>query len=1561
MSQMRISRTFSWLVMCAAAAAASPAFAQLHPNLERGFGVDKAFQVGEIDHVNLFNGNVALTIPLGATSTISERLSLGLTATYNSKLWEMRAVAGTATTPSYTHLVPDRLANAGFGWLVSLGRLLGPAESDVNSALDWRYQGADGSIHDFRDKLHPGDAVTAGVRYTTDGTYLRLRQDGAHYFIDFPNGISQEFEPWQDGLIGRWRLLATRDPHGNYYSVDYTVAQEWTIKDQYDRKTIIKFTDTPLPSSGRTYDFKNLSTAVDSITIPGFNGQTAKYVFTYEARDVRRGYCGQAQPPADDKFVAVPLLTTITLYHGTSVVAVYAADYDVSLQPPTEGTASQSCKAGTITSLKLPTQATILWEYGRYYLPGGCRSELTSDWTAGVVKKTYKAADGGEFASDADGVWTYSPALTPEDGTEFDCGTQHFVAPPPPGEMTNTVTSPTGDQTVHYFSVWPLGRADGSHGETKDEFGLPFSRRNASIGATTFISSKICQGSCSSLQNARRTTNVAYERDFNALKQFDANRRLMISETVYNDDSDHVVRERYSDFDGVGHYRTITTEGDFGDGTVTRAVTTAYNVRDANVSTSEDVLNTGTYDSSTGEGFSLPPTDHQWILDTYSSVTSQQGVASRKQYACFDPVTGDLRAARVLAGNIAAAEDLLTVYERSEASAENGSAPGFITKESFFGGDAAPLNTTTASGLCDYVDAIATTDKPRPLSFQVQHAYSYGSRSTSTYFKADGTPMPFKSLHLDIDVSGLASTVYDTADVATDYEYDASGRLTKITPTGTAVINYSYSPATSTVRANVASTQTSTTGTIKRELHFDSMGRAVVEKRTLSSAALHSRTTTYNAMGWKRSVSGWGTTAATTFGGFDAFGRPSTIVAPDGSTTTMSYTGNRTVTQGRTYHSPEGEESTTVTNYNDPFGRLVQVTENSGPTSATSWSGSSVTTTYGYDVSDHLTSVEMTPAGGMPQSREFVYDGRGWLTAETHPELDGALTYTYDALGHVVSKGVSADNALDLEYAYDAAGRLTGVFSRFGGGFRASKNFVFGTSNSDKGRLVKAQRYNYRPGTTEHYLVTEDYAYDDDGRVSSRDTKIEHVDGGATSLVRTFTQARIYNDLGLPATNTYPQCVNCGSPARNLVPTYTRGLLSAIPGFIGGIGYANNGLPSRVDHANGISDVITMPDTGEARPESIMFEGFCVPPQITAQPDDQDVENLVTFTLMVSATGTSPTYQWYSRAASTPVWSMMLGKTAAQLHTAVTEDTYFRLTISNSCGSVTSREVRITVYEGARIDTQPASTSIAAGNSSTLSVVAGGSTPLSYQWFQGTSGNTSQPIAAPAGTQSSFLTPVLWATTSYWVRASNSHNAVNSQTATVTVHLTAPTGVTATRMSDTEIRVIWNGSPGAGRYRVERRSGSGFVLRTVVSAPTVAFSDMTVLTNKTYVYRVVAEDSSGGSASVASNQDLATTIDFASIQSPMSVADDPLEQILTGVNALRSAAASGATPLTWPSLVAPPVPGSGAVIGGSTIDALRGQLNLARGSLGFPNWSFTDSSPSIIKAIHITELQEALR
>src|SRR5947209_6468033 len=241
-----------------AAAAAFTARADQHPNLERGFAADKMYQFGDVDHVNLFNGNLSVTIPIGKPLVVSEHLSVGLTLIYNTKLWDPETkslLAETGIDAVALRKFPNRHSNAGFGWLLSLGRMIEPNEIEVNPQnYDWHYEGPDGSDHIFYGTLHntnPVEPSAEGISYTRDGTYLRLHMpsslDLGHIVVDFPDGTVQEFASYYathpDGTVARhWRIVKIGDAFGNHVDVVYGTLG-YSIVDQYGRSIVVHLQD----------------------------------------------------------------------------------------------------------------------------------------------------------------------------------------------------------------------------------------------------------------------------------------------------------------------------------------------------------------------------------------------------------------------------------------------------------------------------------------------------------------------------------------------------------------------------------------------------------------------------------------------------------------------------------------------------------------------------------------------------------------------------------------------------------------------------------------------------------------------------------------------------------------------------------------------------------------------------------------------------------------------------------------------------------------------------------------------------------------------------------------------------------------------------------------------------------------------------------------------------------------------------------------------------------------------------------------------------------------------
>lgn len=80
---------------------------------------------------------------------------------------------------------------------------------------------------------------------------------------------------------------------------------------------------------------------------------------------------------------------------------------------------------------------------------------------------------------------------------------------------------------------------------------------------------------------------------------------------------------------------------------------------------------------------------------------------------------------------------------------------------------------------------------------------------------------------------------------------------------------------------------------------------------------------------------------------------------------------------------------------------------------------------------------------------------------------------------------------------------------------------------------------------------------------------------------------------------------------------------------------------------------------------------------------------------------------------------------------------------------------------------QPEDVTLSSGSSVTLTASYDGAAPIAVQWYQGISGDTSQPISG--ATNSEFTTPSLATTTSYWIRLTGPEGIVDSRTVTVFV------------------------------------------------------------------------------------------------------------------------------------------------------------------------------------------------
>jgi DNA/RNA endonuclease G (NUC1) len=228
---------------------------------------------------------------------------------------------------------------------------------------------------------------------------------------------------------------------------------------------------------------------------------------------------------------------------------------------------------------------------------------------------------------------------------------------------------------------------------------------------------------------------------------------------------------------------------------------------------------------------------------------------------------------------------------------------------------------------------------------------------------------------------------------------------------------------------------------------------------------------------------------------------------------------------------------------------------------------------------------------------------------------------------------------------------------------------------------------------------------------------------------------------------------------------------------------AANSLVTFTDTAAFNANVAASATTLATAAASTIFRGLAfaplsaapVAPSISKNPQSQTINSGTTATMSVTASGTAPlTYQWYV-GNSGDTTSPIGGATANSYTTSIlTSTATYWVRVSNAQGSADSATATITVNAAVApsITTNPVSQAISSGQTATLTVVASGTAPLSYQWYQGTSGDVSTPVGTNS---SSFTTPALTATTSYWVRISNGQNPpADSATATITVLTSTP-------------------------------------------------------------------------------------------------------------------------------------------------------------------------------------------
>ena len=252
-----------------------------------------------------------------------------------------------------------------------------------------------------------------------------------------------------------------------------------------------------------------------------------------------------------------------------------------------------------------------------------------------------------------------------------------------------------------------------------------------------------------------------------------------------------------------------------------------------------------------------------------------------------------------------------------------------------------------------------------------------------------------------------------------------------------------------------------------------------------------------------------------------------------------------------------------------------------------------------------------------------------------------------------------------------------------------------------------------------------------------------------------------------------------------------------------------------ISAASGLSaSNFTLTNTGQASTltatgQELRLTSAGTAPVITTQPVNVTTTAGQSTSFTIAASGTpTPAYQWQVSTNGGASWtnasgSIYTGGTTGTLTLSsgvtVSFNGYrYRCVVSNSAGTVTSNAVTLTVNAAGTapvITTQPASSTITAGQNASFSVAASGTPAPTFQWQVSTNNGSSFSnvsnggIYAGATAATLTLTNVPVANNGYLYRcvATNTSGSANSNAATLTVNaaFVPVTGITGVPVSAT--------------------------------------------------------------------------------------------------------------------------------------------------------------------------------
>lgn len=1117
-AQNRILLLFTLVILLFCA----PLFGAQNPNTTRGFAADGVFQFNDVDHINIFNGGLTLSLPIGQSYTAGDRLKYSIGLSYNSAIWDH--IPHSSTEGELTETVPNRSSNAGVGWMLSLGELL------IGDEIE--YVSPDGTQHSFKaSTLHFGDDIRDGdsVLYSRDGSYLRMRKviNGTQHLriIDFPDGTSKEFLCVSTcgqltNSVTKFHLQKISDPFGNEVTIvrdpepqgnnlPLSTTWTWTVREKSEGghatehyivhqfnanapyRWIVKEVQMEVSPSSFTPDQAITERRRALYQFHYGNTEETTTLFRHTAHIAPKGLT--ITQPNNLKRLVVPMLQSVELPDGSSWSFRYrrSQDNDEDVIQPFPGRAYWSATLdGVLDRFTYPTGGGVRYEYGTYSYPrrtcfpggGGPADRPRAAISTGIRRRWLVKPNGQDEGEPWRYISSTNRLIDNQDGTwPYECEPAHT--------FRTTVVDPLANVTVNYFSIFVNGMTN-EIGAQAVEYGLPFTRAIPDpLNNNRFISTKVFQCSTTNHFNpdftqradlylnaadpsrvcgtAKRESYVRYESSGLDCPPYDdeygpgclsANRRLAEERIVFKDDGDSWTLTQHTDFDGLGHYRETHVSGNFYDKNFPNSNVTRPH---GDHKASRQEWNDGVdFDAGAQTFTGFPGVNQRWLLGTYTA-TARWEVRNTS-----DPKDSAAHGATARVQYKFDSSGFLTHMRTLK-----GNAPGptdvLVTyeREDAEAGRIRVKERYWGGDGKNLDTGELGSFTPSDADYAIDLTYRFGSLERKEYKSCSGNATILLVERNEIDpATGLTMSTRDAGGAITSFLYDTSNRLKETRPPGEAKTVYTY---TNFGANNASVTAVREDGTSKKpetKWEFDPWGRLSAEMKRIADGTWNRREVRYYTNGWKKEETTTGPNGTTNAGitqytSYDPFGRTLEIIHPDSDA--------RTHKTNFTYLGDRVVTKTvTGVAVNTQFNGTATSTQLFDPhgrmVAVTELSNQQ--TTYEYDSSDRLYKV----LSGV-QVRTFDTDNRGFLISEKYPEIgaNGITWGKYDARGNVHEKyygGTGNRHELDLTFVYDAAERLTLVkqpaFSN-----RPLKSIGYYTNTNggthNLGRLRQTQRYNY--------------------------------------------------------------------------------------------------------------------------------------------------------------------------------------------------------------------------------------------------------------------------------------------------------------------------------------------------------------------------------------------------------------------------------------------------------------------------------------------------------------------